>query len=86
MTYTDDNTEFVSIYRCGDAQLFDRVRGILESEDIEVMIRELGTADFPTSANTAHVVAVTQAEADRGREIITQAIEDEVISASGEIL
>ena len=80
--------ELHDIYVCYNGLEAGRIKSILAEEGIESMIRDRSVSDFPTPNNleSRQIVAAYPSQEDKARNVILQAIKDEVISADGHLI
>lgn len=76
------------IYVCYNGLEARRITGILEQEGVESLIRDRSVSDFPTPNNleSRQIIAAYPGQEDAARNIILQAIKDEVISNDGHLV
>ncbi len=80
--------ELHDVYVCYSGLEARRITGILEQEGIESLIRDRSVSDFPTPNNleSRQIIAAYPGQEDAARNIILQAIRDEMISKDGHII
>ena len=80
--------ELHDVYVCYNGLEAGRIQAILSDEGIESMIRDRSVSDFPTPNNleSRQIVAAYPSQEEKAREIIRQAIADEVISPDGHLV
>ena len=76
------------VYVCYNGLEARRITGILEQEGVESLIRDRSVSDFPTPNNleSRQIIAAYPGQEDAARNIILQAIKDEVISNDGHLI
>ena len=76
------------VYVCYSGLEARRITGILEQFGVESLIRDRSVSDFPTPNNleSRQIIAAYPGQEDAARNIILQAIKDEVISADGHLV
>lgn len=80
--------ELHDIYVCYNGLEAGRIQAILSDEGIESLIRDRSVCDFPTPNNleSRQILAAYPSQEAQARDVIRQAIEDEVISADGHVV
>jgi hypothetical protein len=74
------------VYSAASPMEADRILMVLADEGIEGMRRDTSVSQFPSDANAGALVLVPVESRDKARELIQQAIDDEVIPADGTFL
>ncbi len=82
------DVKMMNVYECYAPQLAGRAMAILEDAELEPMLRDRVSHAFPTTVGTtaARMIAVPKGRGKDAREVLRQAIKDEVIDDSGKIL
>ena len=82
---TDD---MVNVYVCYNKLQTTRLADILHDDGLYVLVRDRRSSAFPTDiGETAQqIIAVPSPQTDRARELIGNAIEDEVVPDDGKML
>ena len=80
--------ELHDVYVCYNGLEARRITGILEQEGVESLIRDRSVSDFPTPNNleSRQIIATYPGQEDAARNIILQAIKDEMISRDGHLV
>ncbi len=81
-----DNEKLADVYICYNAILTDRVRASLESEGIEVMVRDRSMKDFPSAGEAEKILAVPTEKAEQARTFIRGAVSDAVFPDEGRVV
>ncbi|MBJ80498.1 MAG: hypothetical protein CMH60_04195 [Myxococcales bacterium] len=80
--------EMLDIYRCYDHQEALRLLDLLETKNIEGLLRDRSTSAFPTSVGmtSQQIIAVLSSDQQEAVAAIKTAINDEVVSGEGVFL
>lgn len=80
--------ELTDVYVCFDAGEAERIGEVLVVDGIEVLIRDRTSSAFPMNVGeqAKQIVAVSQSDLPRARELIEAAVADGVVSPDGKLL
>jgi len=79
---------FIEIYATYDFLEAEKIKGFLEEEGLPVQIRDLGISPYPISIGKFNEkrILVLQSDENEASEVISKAIEDQIISSSGQFM
>ena len=77
-----DEIDTYELYVAGDRLEAERIKMILEENDIDCSLRVVDSSSFPAGDDEVRIV-VNVNDVDEAREIIEERIEDEIISDDG---
>jgi hypothetical protein len=87
----DDNgsvEELVDVYECWEGQQAERLATVLRDSDIHVLVRDRSSSAFPTNVGKTaqQLLAVPREQAADARSVISNAVNDGVVPAEGNLL
>lgn len=83
-----DPADMVDVYACYDGQQATFAQQLLRDEGVESLVRDRASSAFPTTVGRSaeRILAVHPDALEQARDILTRAVQDDVIPSDGRIL